>query len=72
MRARFHGYDPRWIKALNMITYCKRWKVVELPELETWSNEKGNCVIIGDAAHAVVPAAVQILYHPHNSADRYR
>lgn len=62
MRAKFHDYDRRWIKVLNMITYCKKWKVVELPELETWSNEKGNCVLIGDAAHAMIPAAAQVTF----------
>ncbi|CZR54504.1 uncharacterized protein PAC_04388 [Phialocephala subalpina] len=46
-------------QVLNLITYCKRWKVVEPPELATWSNEKGKCVLIGDAAHAMIPAAAQ-------------
>ncbi len=60
MRARFSDYDVRWQKVLDMVTYCKRWKVVELPELGAWSNERGNCVLIGDAAHAMVPAAAQV------------
>lgn len=42
---------------LNQIKKCIRWTIVYLPQLPTYSSENGRLVLVGDAAHAMLPAA---------------
>jgi 2-polyprenyl-6-methoxyphenol hydroxylase-like FAD-dependent oxidoreductase len=42
---------------LRQIKKCIRWTIVYLPELQTYSSENGRLVLVGDAAHAMLPAA---------------
>ncbi|KAI0125197.1 hypothetical protein BJ170DRAFT_636814 [Xylariales sp. AK1849] len=35
------------------------WPFYIVPKLDTWSSERGNVVILGDAAHAIPPSAGQ-------------
>jgi hypothetical protein len=34
---------------------CFLWKIAYLPPLETWVSRSGKVVLLGDAAHAMVP-----------------
>lgn len=34
---------------------CFLWKIAYLPKLEDWVSKSGKVVLIGDAAHAMVP-----------------
>ncbi|KAL9087281.1 MAG: hypothetical protein Q9165_006775 [Trypethelium subeluteriae] len=42
---------------LNSIKKCVKWTIVHLPQLPTYSSENGRIVLLGDAAHAMLPAA---------------
>ncbi|KAL9080964.1 MAG: hypothetical protein Q9157_000374 [Trypethelium eluteriae] len=42
---------------LSSIKKCVKWTIVYLPDLPTYSSENGRIVLLGDAAHAMLPAA---------------
>ncbi|TVY34290.1 FAD-dependent monooxygenase [Lachnellula subtilissima] len=39
--------------------YCLKWKLAYVPPLERWASDNGRVVIIGDAAHAMLPMMAQ-------------
>lgn len=49
------NWDPRLVKLLRLAKPedCYVWNITDLPPLPTWS--QGNTVLLGDAAHAVLP-----------------
>ena len=59
IKERFSDFAPLITKLLDMAnpdeTYV--WRLSELPELETWSSKNGRVVLMGDAAHAMLPYA---------------
>lgn len=44
---------------LSLVDNCAKWTIAEIPSLETWSNESGRFVLLGDAAHAMSPHVAQ-------------
>lgn len=44
---------------LDHVDHCLVWKLVELPALPSWVSKNGNVVVMGDAAHAMLPFAAQ-------------
>ncbi len=57
VKEKFAGFDPRLQKILSMADWnnCYIWRLVDLPPLERWVSESGRVVLVGDAAHAVLP-----------------
>ncbi|KUJ15021.1 FAD/NAD(P)-binding domain-containing protein [Mollisia scopiformis] len=58
---RFKGFHPM---AANVVKYvesdhCLVWRFPELPRIDTWVSKSGKVVIVGDAAHAMLPFAAQ-------------
>lgn len=53
----FHGYykdfHPVIAKVINMAGFTKRWPLLQMPRMKTWSNQRKNVVILGDAAHSM-------------------
>ena len=49
--------DVRKLLGLAKPEDCYIWRFSELPPLNKWVSELGNVVIIGDAAHAMLPYA---------------
>ena len=59
MKRQYDGFDPAIRKVLGKVTSCLKWKLAELPPLSRWVSDKGRALIIGDAAHAMVPYLAQ-------------
>jgi salicylate hydroxylase len=59
MKAYYAKFDPRISKALSKVSECLRWKLEDLPPLPRWVSESGRVVLIGDAAHAMLPYLAQ-------------
>lgn len=52
-RDHYRGWDPFILKILNMVQETKRWPLLVIPPVKTWSNEEKNIVLMGDAIHAM-------------------
>lgn len=59
MNEHYKDFDPVIKKVLSKVKSCLNWKVADLPSLPTWVSESGKVVLIGDAAHAMVPFLAQ-------------
>lgn len=55
MRDYFKDWDPKLNKVINMITDTIKWPLVSGKPLPTWTSKSKKLVILGDAAHAMVP-----------------
>ncbi|KAL7935653.1 hypothetical protein V8C35DRAFT_333545 [Trichoderma chlorosporum] len=52
-RAYYKDFHPIIRKIIDLAGYTKRWPLLQMPRMETWSNEKKNLVLLGDAAHCM-------------------
>jgi salicylate hydroxylase len=59
MRETYAGFDPLIRKVIDKVSTCLRWTLADLPPLPTWLSQSGKVVLIGDAAHAMVPFLAQ-------------
>ena len=59
MRAQYSNWDPIIQRVLTHVTHCLKWKLAYLPPLERWVSDNGRVVVIGDAAHGMVPYLAQ-------------
>lgn len=59
MRETYSTFDPLIRKVIDKVTTCLRWTLADLPPLPTWLSQSGKVVLIGDAAHAMVPFLAQ-------------
>ena len=50
----YKDYDPLIKKIIGMVPSSKRWPLLVTGPLKSWSNEKKNVVLMGDAAHSMV------------------
>jgi hypothetical protein len=48
MRKRWSDFDPAIRSLLEETSSVTRWKIAELPELESWSSESGRVILMGD------------------------
>ncbi|KAL3421401.1 FAD binding domain-containing protein [Phlyctema vagabunda] len=55
MRNEFTGWDSSLTKVINMIDKTLKWPLVSGSRLPTWTASSSKVIIIGDAAHAMVP-----------------
>lgn len=66
MRQRVSMFEPRVRKFVELVEPddCFIWKIAYLPPLPTWVGASGKVVVLGDAAHAMVPhlGAVRLRY----------
>ncbi|GAB1215855.1 hypothetical protein ATERTT37_005053 [Aspergillus terreus] len=53
MRAEFTGWDPRLTKIIGLIKNTIKWPLLSGTPLPRWAS--GKIVILGDAAHAMLP-----------------
>lgn len=60
MKAQYKGWDPVICKVLEKVEYCLKWTLADLPVLPRWVSKSGRVVLIGDAAHAMVPYLAQV------------
>jgi salicylate hydroxylase len=60
MRAQYETFDPTIQRVLTKVESCLKWKLADIPPLPRWlSNNGGRVVLIGDAAHAMLPYLAQ-------------
>jgi salicylate hydroxylase len=59
MRALFENWDPILTKFLDCVQSVDKWKLMHRPEMERWTNERGNFVLMGDACHPMLPYLAQ-------------
>jgi len=55
MRREFVGWDPKLTKVIGMIDSTLKWPLLSASPLKTWIAPSNKVVIMGDAAHAMVP-----------------
>lgn len=59
MRELFADWDPLLTRFLNHVDSVDKWKLMHRPELESWTNDQGNFVLIGDSCHPMLPYLAQ-------------
>lgn len=59
MKDHYRNFDPTIRKVVSKVTSCLKWKLADLPPLPRWVSDSGRVVVIGDAAHAMVPYLAQ-------------
>ncbi|TKA79705.1 hypothetical protein B0A49_01461 [Cryomyces minteri] len=59
MQQQFSGWDPRLRKIIGMIDSTLKWPLLSGQPLERWVDPSGKFLILGDAAHAMVPYMLQ-------------
>lgn len=59
MKEHYKDFDPVIRQVLTHVTSCLKWKLAKLPKLPTWVGMSGKVVLIGDAAHGMVPYLAQ-------------
>ncbi|KAF2007197.1 FAD/NAD(P)-binding domain-containing protein [Amniculicola lignicola CBS 123094] len=55
MKKQFEGWDPCLTKVINMIQTTLKWPLLSGKPLKRWLSSSGKLVILGDAAHPMVP-----------------
>ncbi|KAK4943999.1 hypothetical protein LTR10_016520 [Elasticomyces elasticus] len=55
MREHFKGWDPTLSKIIDMIDTTMKWPLLSGSPLKRWVSSSGKLLIMGDAAHAMVP-----------------
>jgi salicylate hydroxylase len=64
IKKKFADFEPRIQKLVDLSDpeHCYIWHLRDMPVLPTWVSDEGSTVIIGDAAHAVLPYAGQVSF----------
>ncbi|KAJ9144076.1 Salicylate hydroxylase [Pleurostoma richardsiae] len=55
MKAEFGGWDPQLLKIIDLIDSALKWPLIGGNSLETWTSPSSRLVVLGDAAHAMLP-----------------
>ena len=63
IRGRFSNFDPTIRKLLAKSQSCVKWTTATVPPLKRWTSISGKVVLLGDAAHAMLPDAGQVRYN---------
>lgn len=55
MREHYKGFDPVIRQVLSHVDGCLEWVLADLPSIPRWVSRGGRVVLLGDAAHAMLP-----------------
>ena len=56
----YSDFDDTLKETLALVEDVRAWKLAEMPKLRSWSSGNGKVVLIGDAAHAMLPYLAQV------------
>ncbi|KAK6459478.1 uncharacterized protein RJT20DRAFT_147171 [Scheffersomyces xylosifermentans] len=59
MRNHYKNFDPVVCQLLTHVKTVLKWVLADLPMLPRWVSDSGKVVLIGDAAHAMLPYLAQ-------------
>ncbi|KAG2733501.1 hypothetical protein G9P44_003026 [Scheffersomyces stipitis] len=59
MRHHYRNFDPIVVRLLSKVQSVLKWVLADLPMLPRYVSESGKVVLIGDAAHAMLPYLAQ-------------
>ena len=65
MRKHFEGWDPRLLKIIDMVKTTLKWPLLSGSALERWVAPSAKFLIMGDAAHAMLPYMSQGTVNPY-------
>ncbi|KAF9691670.1 hypothetical protein EKO04_010189 [Ascochyta lentis] len=55
VQGEFYGWDPQLTKIISLIDQCMKWPLKTGKQLKSWTSPSSKLVIMGDAAHAMLP-----------------
>ncbi|KAI1858922.1 hypothetical protein JX265_005751 [Neoarthrinium moseri] len=55
MRKAFEGWDPHLTTIIGLIEETVKWPLMDLGALDNWIGPASKLIVVGDAAHAMVP-----------------
>jgi salicylate hydroxylase len=61
MKTKYATWDPVLTRIIERVPQCLKWQNAEIEKIETWCSKSGRVVLMGDAAHAMVPYMAQVL-----------
>ncbi len=59
MRELFAGWDPILTRFLEQVDQVDKWKLMHREEVDSWTNQQKNFVLIGDSCHPMLPYLAQ-------------
>ncbi|KAJ5601351.1 hypothetical protein N7510_010885 [Penicillium lagena] len=59
LRTRFSDFNVTTRAFLEHVRHAEKWQMATGAELDTWRSASGRIVLLGDAAHAMLPHAAQ-------------
>lgn len=59
LKNEYEGWEASVQEILNKTETVHKWRIGEVADLERWRSESGKVVLLGDAAHAMMPYTAQ-------------
>ncbi|OJJ82587.1 uncharacterized protein ASPGLDRAFT_1496110 [Aspergillus glaucus CBS 516.65] len=59
MRELFRDWDPLLQRLLALVPEVQKWRLMNNTEMDSWCDEKGTIVFLGDACHPMLPYIAQ-------------
>jgi len=59
MKKHFTGWDPVLTRFLDQVDSVDKWKLMHREEVDSWTNEQKDFILIGDSCHPMLPYLAQ-------------
>jgi salicylate hydroxylase len=59
LRKEYEGWEETVRELLRAACSVHKWKIGVVPDLPSWRSRSGRVVLLGDAAHAMMPYSAQ-------------
>ena len=59
VQSEYSDFEELVRNVISKADRCHRWMISEIPALPSWTSRDGRIVLLGDAAHAMMPYAAQ-------------
>jgi salicylate hydroxylase len=64
LRQKFRTWDPRFQRLISLADHVQCWSLFEYAILSKWEHSAGKFILLGDAAHPVLPYMCVFLFIP--------